>query len=296
MYSQPFSITSQTFTDLPSYLKKESDGNTWVANELAGRETHSYLGGTVFDAQGNLWVTDCAHGRIFRITPTGEWDEIAHYEGWPTAVQFHPDGRLIIADARHGLLAMDVPSRAIAPLLTHHHNQRFKGLADLAISQDGNIYFTDAGQTGLHDPTGGLYCLRADGQLRSLATNLANPSGVVVSADQALVYVAAAADNAVYRIELFTNLEAQRISRYQALSGGQGPRGLALDTESNLYVAHRGMGSVWVFDKRGEPKYRVESSRGDWVTHVAISTTDTRQIFVTEAQTGCILQTTLPYY
>ncbi len=296
MYSQPFSITSQTFSDLPSYLKKESDGNTWVANELAGRETHSYLSGTIFDAQGNLWLTDCAHGRIFRVTPTGEWDEMAQYEGWPSALQFHPDGRLVIADARHGLLAMDVPSRVITPLLTHHHNQRFKGVADLNISDDGNIYFTDAGQTGLQDPSGGLFCLRADGQLRALATNLANPSGVVVSPDQGTAYVAVAAENAVYRITLFANLEAQRTANYLSLSGGSGPRGLALDTESCLYVAHLGMGSVWVFDKRGEPKYRVESSRGDWITHVAISTTDTRQIFMTEAQTGCILQATLPFY
>ena len=296
MYSQPFSITSQTFSDLPSHLKKDSEGNTWVANALAGRETHSYLSGAVFDQQGLLWLTDCAHGRIFRVTPTGEWDEIAQYEGWPGALQFHPDGRLIIADARHGLLAMHVTSRAITPLLTHHHNQRFKGVADLSIAQDGNVYFTDAGQTSLQDPSGGLYCLKHDGQLRTIATNLPSPSGVVVSPDQSTIYVAAAADNAIYRIALFANLEASHTSRYIALSGGAGPRGMALDTESNLYVAHCGMGSVWVFDKRGEPKYRVESSRGDWTTHIAISTTDTRQVFLTEAQTGCILQTTLPYY
>jgi gluconolactonase len=296
MYSQPFSITAQTFSDLPSYLKKDSDGNTWVANALGGRETHSYLSGPVFDARGNLWLSDCAHGRIFRVTPTGEWDEISHYEGWPSALQFHPDGRLIIADARHGLLAMDVASRAITPLLTQHQNQRFKGVADLAISSDGNIYFTDAGQTGLQDPSGALFCLFGDGQLRRLASNLASPSGIAVMPDQRNVYVASTTDNAVYRITLFPHQEGQRTSRYIALSGGIGPCGLALDTESNLYVAHAGMGSVWVFDKRGEPKYRVESSRGDLVTHITISTSDTRQIFMTEAQTGCILQATLPFY
>ena len=296
MYNQPFSITAQTFSDLPSYLKLDSTGNTWVANEFGEREIPSYLSGATFDAQGLLWIADCAHGRIFRVTQTGEWDQIAHYEGWPSALQFHPDGRLIIADARHGLLAMDVATRAIAPLLTHHHNQRFKGLADLAISSDGNIYFTDAGHTGLQDATGSVYCLNADGKLHTIARNLAGPAGIVVSPDQSVIYVAAAADNAVYRINVNAQLEAQRTSRYLSLSGGTGPRGLALDTESNLYVAQRGMGATWVVDKRGEGKYRVESSRGDWVSHVAISTTNTQQIFMLEAQTGCVLEATLPFY
>jgi len=51
-----------------------------------------------------------------------------------------------------------------------------------------------------------------------------------------------------------------------------------------------------VFDKRGEPKYRVDSSRGDWVTGLAIDPADPRTVLITEAQTGVVLKASLPMY
>jgi sugar lactone lactonase YvrE len=59
-----------------------------------------------------------------------------------------------------------VTTLAVTPvvLLGHRNTEGFKGLNDLSFDADGNCYFTDQGQTGMHDPTGRVYRWRTDGR------------------------------------------------------------------------------------------------------------------------------------
>jgi gluconolactonase len=111
--------------------------------------------------------------------------------------------------------------------------------------------------------------------------------------------MAVAGDNAIWRVPLVDG-GVSKVGRYIQLSGGwganAGPGGIAMDSDDNVYVAHQGMGCVWMFDKRGEPKYRVDSSRGDTTTGITIDPSDPRTILVTEAQTGVVLKASLPMY
>ena len=295
MFNAPLSLTTETAFELPGYLHESGAHNSWVVANLHGRDVHSFLEGPCFDAQGNLWVVDIPFGRIFRITRTGEWDLIVKYDGWPNGLKFHPDGRLIIADYRHGLLALDVDSRKVSPLVTHHVSQRFKGVNDLTFARNGDLYFTDQGQTGLHDPTGAVYRLKNDGTLQQILANVPSPNGLVLSEDENFLFVAATRDNAVWRVPLVDG-GVSKVGKFIQLSGGFGPDGIALDHEQNLYVAHHGLGCVWQFDKRGEARYRIDSSRGDWTTNLAIHPEHPNEIYITESQTGTVLKATLPLY
>ncbi len=295
MFTAPPSITTETIFELPVHWHESSMGNVWVEAHLHAREIHSFLAGPCFDTQDNLWITDIPFGRIFRISPAGEWELMVKYEGWPSGLKFHPDGRLIIADHRHGLLALDVDSRKIAPFVTHHLSQRFKGVNDLIFARNGDLYFTDCGQSGLHDPSGGLYCLKAEGALQRLLDNLAGPSGLALSPDGHTLWIAVTHDNAIWRIALAEG-GISRVSRSLQFSGGAGPRGIATSDEGDLFVAHHGLGCVWQFNKRGEPAYRIDSSRGDWTSNLAINPSRPGEIFITESQTGCVLKATLPFY
>lgn len=299
MFSVPLSLTSDTCFELPSYLHEIGADNAWSHVYTAGRDIHSYLSAPRYDNDGRLWVADTPFGRIFRITPTGEWDLILKYDGWPSGLCFHRDGRLLIADARHGILSLDIDLRKLSPICTHHLGQRFLGVTDLCLAANGDLYFSDAGQSGLHQPDGAVYCLKAEagefGALQQLIRDIAYPAGMVLSNDGGTLFVAATHDNAVWRLPLIGG-GTTRVSRFIQLSGGVGPMGLALDHDDNLYVAHSGLGCVWGFDRRGEPKYRIDSSRGDITNALTIDAHDPRVIIITEAQTGVILKASLPLY
>ena len=190
---------------------------------------------------------------------------------------------------------MDVDSKRISPLVTHYISQRFQGVNDLTFAKNGDLYFTDQGQSGLHDPSGCVYRLKVDGTLQQLMNNVPSPNGLVLSPDENILFVAVTRDNAIWRVPLVEG-GVSKVGKFIQLSGGIGPDGLAIDDDGNLYVAHHGLGCLWQFDKRGEPKYRVDSSRGDWTTNIAINPERPNELFITESQTGTILKVTLPLY
>src|SRR2546425_11464318 len=92
-------------------------------------------------------------GRVFRITTRGEWELVTQYDGWPNGLKLHRDGRIFIADYRRGLMVLDAGSGKVEPLLETAYSEGFKGVNDLHFAANGDLYFTDQGQTGITDPT-----------------------------------------------------------------------------------------------------------------------------------------------
>ncbi len=295
MFSAPLSLSTETAFELPGYLQESGAHNAWVAANLFGRDVGSYLSGLAFGKEGRLWVSDTPFGRIFRVTPTGEWDLILRYDGWPAELAFHPDGRLIIADQRHGLLALDTDTRNVSPWVTHCRSQRFLGVFGLTFAMNGDCYFSDRGQSGLDDRHGAVYRISADGMLDKLVGGIPGPSGLALSSDERHLLIAATRDNAIWRVPLSTE-GATRSGCFIRMSAGSGPVGLAVDADDNLFVGHDGLGTAWQFDRRGEPKYRMDSTRGDWTGAIARHPMHPNELFVAEAQTGAILKAVLPLY
>jgi gluconolactonase len=295
MFSAPLSLTTETAHELPSHFYEAGRDNPWVEANLPGLDVHSHLQGPCFDAAGNLWLADTPFGRVFRINGKGDWELVVKYEGWPVALAFHADGRLIIADARHGLLAFDTTSLQMAPYLTHRLAQRFRGLAAVVFARNGDLYFSDAGQSDLNEASGAVYRLDAGGSLQRLLDHLPGPGGLALSHDESVLFFAVSRDNAIWHASLLDGGVA-RLGKFIQLSGGSGPQGLAIDSDNNLFVAHTGLGCAWQFDKRGEPKYRIDSSRGDTTCALAFDPNDPRTLFITEAQTGSVLKAMLPMY
>lgn len=168
---------------MPAELRR-SVVSEWSRANKRGLPVDSFLEGPCFDRDGNLYVTDIPHGRIFRVSPEGRWTCIAEYDGEPNGLALHPAGdRFFIADYKQGILSLDLGSRQIAPVLTRRNSERFKGPNDLVFARNGDLYFTDQGQSGVHDPTGRVYRLRPDGRLDLLLSNGPSPNGLVLSSD-----------------------------------------------------------------------------------------------------------------
>jgi len=163
-------VKAEVFSSMPGKFRRK--GRTgWSDPNRQNAEVECFLEGPAFDRQGNLYIVDTPFGRIFRIDPQGEWDLVIQYEGWPNGMKFHKDGRLFIADYRKGLLVLDVKTAKLETLLETAYSEGFKGLNDLHFTSSGDLYFTDQGQTGIADPTGRLFRLRANGCLDRLVTN-----------------------------------------------------------------------------------------------------------------------------
>ena len=50
----------------------------------------------------------------------------------------------------HGIMELDARAGRMQPVLTSRNSESFKGCNDLHIASNGDIYFTDQGQTGLY--------------------------------------------------------------------------------------------------------------------------------------------------
>jgi gluconolactonase len=252
------------------------------------------LEGPSFDRAGNLHVVDVAWGRIFLISPAGEVELLAEYDGEPNGLKIHRDGQIFIADFRHGILTLDANSGRVSPVLDRKQIPDFKGVNDLVFAENGDLYFTDQGMTGLQDPTGCVYRLRADGNLDRVIGGIPSPNGIALSRDQRTLFVNVTRDNAVWRAPLDAHGAAYKVGAFLRLSGGIGPDGLALDEEGGLAVAHLGLGTVWLFNAQGEPRARIRSCAGLATTNVAYGGPSGRRIYITESETGQVLMAEVP--
>jgi gluconolactonase len=294
LFAPPRDIPTTVFARLPEKWKGAGDDNEWVAGQPIGISAGSLLEGPSFDREGNLWCVDCPNGRIFRITRDGVFHLVADYDGWPNGLKFHRDGRIFVADYKNGIMLLDPVSGKVSPWLVRAGLERFKAVNDLFFAANGDLYFTDQGLTGLHDPTGRVFRVRPDGRVTCIVDNVPSPNGLVMNHAENVLYVAVTRGNCVWRVPFLRNGDIAKVGLFVQLSGGGGPDGMALDDAGGLVVAHVGLGSVWVFDRLGEPLYRIRSCEGIHTTNVAYGWPDRHTLYITESESGTILKAELP--
>ena len=293
----PAVVHARVLTRLPERFRQR--GRTdWSDANKGGQEVESFLEGPTFDRDGNLYVVDIPFGRIFRVTPTLEWQLVVQYDGWPNGLALHRDGALWIADYRRGLLRIDPAALreggAPEPVLGHRNSESFRGLNDLTFDAQGRLYFTDQGQTGLHDPTGRVY--RHDIARRTLDLvmhGVPSPNGVALDAAGKVLFVAVTRANQVWRGPILGDGTVSKVGAFRTFFGASGPDGMAVDVEGRLVVAHASLGGAFVLNALGEVTHFVKSAAGSTVTNVAYRP-GTSKLVMTESETGTILEADLP--
>jgi gluconolactonase len=291
-FTPPQVIEARILTRLPDPFRKKRRTD-WCDANKPGHEIDSFLEGPSFDRAGNLYVTDIPNGRIFRISPALEWTLVAEYDGWPNGLAIHRDGSLWIADYRRGLLRHSREGGNPDTILGHRNSESFKGLNDLTFDKAGNCYFTDQGQTGLHDPSGRVYRLRANGQLDLLIGGIPSPNGVALDKDGKFIFVAVTRANQVWRGPLLADGSVTKVGAFRTFFGASGPDGMAVDVENRLVVAHASLGGAFLLNARGEITHFIGSPAGSTVTNVAYRP-GTSTLVMTESETGTILEADLP--
>ena len=148
----PRLIETKVFSAMPEHFRRKGVRTDWVDANRPGQPTDCFIEGPSFDAEGHLYVVDIPFGRIFRISPDGQWTLVVEYEGWPNGLKIGADGRVLVADYMHGIMELDVQAGKMRPVLTARNSESFRGCNDLHIASNGDIYFTDQGQPGCTIP------------------------------------------------------------------------------------------------------------------------------------------------
>ena len=288
-------IQAEVFAELPAQFRGVREPTSWVTVQRGGKHADCVFEGPSFDRDGNLYVSDIPWGRIFKIDPQGQFELAIEYDGEPNGMAFRPDGSLLVADMKNGLMLFEPSTGEISSLLPRAEIEGFKGLSDVTYASNGDLYFTDQGLTGMHDPTGRLYRYSADGTLRKLINNIPSPNGLTLDASEQVLYVAVTRANQVWRVPILPNGDVTKVGIHVQLSGGHGPDGMAHDVEGNLAVAHAGGGRAYVFGPHGDPLAVVHCPQGITVTSLAFSPTDPGGIYLTEAESASVLRAPWPH-
>jgi gluconolactonase len=290
-FQQIKKLEVRRFATLPPKFRKRRR-TAWSDPNRQGAPVDSFLEGPAFDRKGNLWCVDIPFGRIFRISPKGEWDLALAYDGWPNGLKIHRDGSIFIADYKNGLLKLNPKSAAIEPVLETAFSESFKGLNDLHFADNGDLYFTDQGQSGIADPTGRVWRLRADGELQRLVANAPSPNGITLNKKNTQVYVAITRAQQIWRLPLMAGGTPSKTGVAIQLSGGHaGPDGIETDDEDGLLVCHLGVG-VWRFDANCLPTHLVHAGAAHrLMTNIAFRG---KTLYITDSLNGEILAVEMP--
>lgn len=157
------------------------------------------------------------------------------------------------------------------------------------------MYFTDQGQTGVHDPTGRVYRYVGGVRLEWLIANGASPNGLVLDPDDKVLFVAMTRSNCMWHCPLKEGGGVAKAGVFAQLPGIHGPDGLAMDEAGNLSAAHARPGIIWLFSPVGEPLHRVQlSGKVARMTNMAYGGADRKTLFITDSYSGSILAARMP--
>ena len=230
----------------------------------------------VFEA-GHIWRYDPVSGRtsIFR-SPSG----------MSNGLKFDAYGNLLAAEgADYGgrrITRTDMKTGKSYVIAGLYEGRPFNSCNDITIDETGRIYFSDPrylGHEPIDQPVMAVYRIDPDGTIERIVTDAGKPNGVCVSPDQKTLYVVSNdnGNSGIGRIPEDTPAHKGRMAllAYDLNSDGtakfrsvlvdyapqDGPDGLVVDAEGNLYVAVRDetRPGIVVYSPKGEELEYIET-------------------------------------
>ena len=149
--------------------------------------------GPVWDERGFLYVSDEVTNKIFKLFPDGHHEDIVSL-GDPDGNTYDKQHRLIdCASVLRAIIAVD-PDGKYKVLADRYQGKKFNSPNDVVLGPDGALYFTDPTLDLVKGekqelPYQGVFRLGADGKVRLLIKDMAQPNGLAFSPDGRKLYV-----------------------------------------------------------------------------------------------------------
>jgi sugar lactone lactonase YvrE len=160
------------------------------------------------------WVyTGTDDGSILRVRPDGaQIERVATTRGRPLGIEVLPEGRLVVCDARRGLLRVDPADGAVEVLVGQVEGLPMRFCNNAAVASDGSVWFSDSssrfGQDRWKDEmlrrtrTGRLLHWVEGGEVEVVLDGLDFANGVALAPDGTFLVVAETSGRRLLRVWL----------------------------------------------------------------------------------------------
>jgi gluconolactonase len=250
--------------------------------------------------EGPVWIKDALYFSDFSFAP-----------GFPSRIRkLGLDGTVstVVEDSGSNGLAVDAQGDIVAAthkykalsryaiadgkratIAGNYQGQVFDSPNDIAIAQDGTIFFTDPDFQKAAAPGGqpvtGVYRVGTDGHVTLVDGSRPNPNGVSLSPAGDVLYVNAG-DGFLRAYPIQNGVPGQG---RDIVKGLEIPDGMALDCHGNIYVSEHTAKRVRVFSPQGKELATIRTDAN--VTNAAFGGADGKTLFLTGA--GAIWQVRL---
>lgn len=219
-------------------------------------------------------------GHIWQFNPlTGDVSIFRSPSGMTNGIKFDANGAMITAEGAdfggRRLIRTDMKTGKSYIVAAFYQGRRLNSPNDIAIDRIGRVYFSDPRYLG-HEPVDqavfGVYRVDLDGSVHLIITDAGKPNGIAISPDQKTLYVVSN-DNGTtdfQRVTAGTTVRKGRMAllAYDLNEDGNagfrsvlidyyphdGPDGLAVDLDGNIYVAVRDLTrpGIGIYSPSGE--------------------------------------------
>jgi gluconolactonase len=253
-----------------------------IAQGLRGTE------GPIAAPDGTLLFTEQNASVITRIDATGARTPFLENTNGANGVTFDPKGRLVATQPDRAEIAVISPGPRMV-LASEYNGQKLQRPNDIIADRKGGYYFTDP---GANPPAGqapgptAVYYIRPNGTLLRIADDIARPNGIILSADERVLYVANTLGDAVIAFDVTDDGSVRNRRDFARLQGvtktetgvRSGADGLAVDNTGRLYVATQ-IG-VQVFTPEGRHLGTIPIGIANGPQNIAFAGPDKKTLYV----------------
>jgi len=195
-----------------------------------------YLGESPRWHEGRLWVADWVAERIFTLEEGGEKQVVAEIASLPFSIDWLPDGRLLVVNARHNRLQVRGADGGFATLadlstLSPH------GCNEIVVAPGGDIYINNVNfdfPGGEFQP--GFIALVQGSTVRRVAEGLAFPNGMAITPDGRTLICAESFSRRLTAFDIAPDGSLGQARLWAQFEDG-GPDGICLDEEGAVWTS-----------------------------------------------------------
>jgi|HubBroStandDraft_1064217.scaffolds.fasta_scaffold04898_4 gluconolactonase len=200
--------------------------------------------GPVWSHDGYLLFSDIPGGKIMEHTPAGATEVYREESNGAAGNAFDAQGRLYTCETRARRVTRTDKKARIEVLADKWDGKRLNAPSDIVVGKSSHVYFTDPA-FGIQQDTReldfyGVYHIAPKGQLSVIARPAGRPTGIALSPNGRILYVANSDERNIRAYDLDRDGEVS--NERVAVSNIAGiPLGIRAGEKGDLYVAANGI-------------------------------------------------------